>query len=121
MFAKVVLISAILSFVYVQSIESCESETPHDILRLDADMNTRSTKTIERKLVSKADAEAETEAEAVPENQRAVRTLVPAEKGSTEKPPMSHELVHPGMKHPKKRTTNYKEDRKVDLRPGCCG
>lgn len=118
MFAKVILFSAIVSSVYVQSIDSCESGTlsPPGTLRLDDDMNARSTKTIEQKLVPKTEEE----------KQQVLRTLPAVEKPntppqSTIKPTTVHELVHAGMKHPKKRATNYEEDRKADLRPGCCG
>lgn len=32
-----------------------------------------------------------------------------------------HGSMHPGMMHLKKRTMNYKEDRQINSRPGCCG
>ncbi|XP_043260022.1 uncharacterized protein LOC122401749 [Colletes gigas] len=116
MFVRVILIATIFSFVSVRSIESQKVQLisllckPHP----DMDMNAAPTTTVEQKLPQEYNTNVERPPTANNTNSSSPQST---ESIST----TNHESVHPGMKHPKKRATNYKEDRQVDLQPSCCG
>ncbi|XP_076630062.1 uncharacterized protein LOC143346142 [Colletes latitarsis] len=115
MFVRVILITTIFSFVSVRSIESQKVQLISLLCKLhpDMDMNAASTTTVEQKL---------------PQDNSNVERPLTSNSTNSSSPQSTesisttnHGSMHPGMKHPKKRATNYKEDRPVDLQPSCCG
>ncbi|XP_053996063.1 uncharacterized protein LOC128885787 [Hylaeus anthracinus] len=117
MSVRVLLMATVLSLVYVTSIETREVQPlspPSEIYpsRPNADMDTESTKAVEQKLTHEHN----------PQEER-----ITTSKNANSSPPLietisvkSNGSMQPGMKHPKKRATYNKDDRKADLRPGCC-
>ncbi|XP_015432388.1 PREDICTED: uncharacterized protein LOC107188590 [Dufourea novaeangliae] len=120
MFLRLILISTIFSFVYIRSIESRELQPLpilHVKLRSHTDMDTEPSKTMEQKLTPEYSSQ---------ENLHVLHVAATSENENTtirpsQIPAVDHDSTHLGMKHPKKRATNYKEDRQIDIRPGCCG
>ncbi|XP_078033406.1 uncharacterized protein LOC144468098 [Augochlora pura] len=102
MFARLVLIVAILGFVYVRNIECCESETSTKFEEV------RSIETMEHENAPPT------------EDQQPIYVKLLPRKVTT--PVTSH--AHVAATHPKKRAISdkRKEDpQQMDLRPGCCG
>ncbi|KAK1121956.1 hypothetical protein K0M31_009805 [Melipona bicolor] len=94
MFVKLILIALIFSFVCVQSIENKAQQ-----LSLLAESN--------------SDTSLDTDA-----TEERVSTTSPVVTTINES---EYVRIHAKLTNPKKRTTDYKEDREIDLRSGCCG
>ncbi|XP_043511344.1 uncharacterized protein LOC122529361 [Frieseomelitta varia] len=101
MFVKLILIALIFSFVCVQSIEN---------------------KAQQLSLLAESNPDTNLDADAT-EERRALQVSTTSPVIITGSPDNESEYIriHAKVSNPKKRTTDYKEDRETDLRPGCCG
>ncbi|XP_017766863.1 PREDICTED: uncharacterized protein LOC108555607 [Eufriesea mexicana] len=100
MFIKFILICSMFSFVCARSIENeVQLSTMFAGTRSDSVMDTNEPTITEEECVLQ---------------------VRPTHASRSDTPITSHEsTTHTESSHPKKRATNYKEDR-TDLRPGCC-